>query len=173
MKDAAELCRGLLRKAIQERQSCNREKWNEMNPRRLDGGPQELDAACFNAQQITEKCVKGVEFSLEPHDRLGSAFPETTKYRSAKLRKMAAGNGAKLAGYYRSRLEIPMAAGALCRCPPRPLRRGNPSEIAAIILAEYKELQRCAEVEYASPRAAITIASSMKALNSVPSAAYC
>ena len=57
MKDAAELCRGLLLKARSDRVAMEAS---------LAAGA--LDAACFHAQQMTEKCLKaflihrGVEF---------------------------------------------------------------------------------------------------------------
>jgi len=47
MKDAAELCRGLLRKARSDRIAMD-----------ASLAAQAFDAACFHAQQITEKCLK-------------------------------------------------------------------------------------------------------------------
>lgn len=47
MKDAAELCRGLLRKAKSDRLAMESSL-----------SAQVLDAACFHAQQMTEKCLK-------------------------------------------------------------------------------------------------------------------
>jgi len=47
MKDAAELCRGLLRKAESDRMAME-----------ASLSAQALDAACFHAQQMTEKCLK-------------------------------------------------------------------------------------------------------------------
>jgi len=47
MKDAAELCRGLLRKARSDRIAME-----------ASLAAQAFDAACFHAQQITEKCLK-------------------------------------------------------------------------------------------------------------------
>ena len=47
MKDAAELCRGLLRKARSDRIAMD-----------ASLASQAFDAACFHAQQIAEKCLK-------------------------------------------------------------------------------------------------------------------
>jgi HEPN domain-containing protein len=47
MKDAAELCRGLLRKAKSDRIAME-----------ASLAAQAFDAACFHAQQLSEKCPK-------------------------------------------------------------------------------------------------------------------
>jgi HEPN domain-containing protein len=47
MKDAAELCRGLLRKAKSDRTAME-----------ASLAAQAFDAACFHAQQMAEKCLK-------------------------------------------------------------------------------------------------------------------
>ena len=72
MKDAAELCRGLLRKAGSDRTAMEAS---------LSG--QAFDAACFHAQQISEKCLK----AFLAHR--GAAFPYT--HNLAKLIEISAG----------------------------------------------------------------------------------
>ncbi len=72
MKVAAELCRGLLRKA-------------KSDPIAMEAslGAQAFDAACFHAQQITEKCLKAfLSYSQVP-------FPYT--HNLTKLIEIAAG----------------------------------------------------------------------------------
>ena len=49
MKDAAELCRGLLRKAKSDRIAME-----------ASLAAQSFDAACFHAQQVTEKCLNAI-----------------------------------------------------------------------------------------------------------------
>jgi HEPN domain-containing protein len=72
MKDAAELCRGLLRKAHSDRIAMEASLAAEA-----------LDAACFHAQQMCEKCLKAfLAFQ-------GRAFPYT--HNLTKLVEMAAG----------------------------------------------------------------------------------
>src|SRR5208337_1333232 len=72
MKDAAELCRGLLRKAKSDRIAME-----------ASLAAQALDAACFHAQQITEKCLK----AFLAYCRVG--FPYT--HNLSKLIEMAVG----------------------------------------------------------------------------------
>jgi HEPN domain-containing protein len=72
MKDAAELCRGLLRKARSDRIAME-----------ASLTAQALDAACFHAQQMAEKCLK----AFLAHR--GVAFPYT--HNLAKLIEMGAG----------------------------------------------------------------------------------
>jgi|SRR5579859_2441839 len=72
MKDAAELCRGLLRKARSDRVAMEAS---------LEA--QAFDAACFHSQQLTEKCLK----AFLAHHRL--AFPYT--HNLTKLIEMGAG----------------------------------------------------------------------------------
>jgi HEPN domain-containing protein len=60
MKDAAELCRGLLRKAGSDRAAME-----------ASLGAHAFDAACFHAQQMAEKCLK----AFLAHR--GAAFPYT------------------------------------------------------------------------------------------------
>lgn len=71
MKDAVELCRGLLRKAESDRIAMQ-----------ASLAAQALDAACFHAQQMTEKCLKAF---LANHQ---VAFPHT--HNLTKLVEMAA-----------------------------------------------------------------------------------
>jgi HEPN domain-containing protein len=72
MKDAAELCRGLLRKAKSDRIAME-----------ASLSAQAVDAACFHAQQMTEKCLKA--FLAHP----SVAFPYT--HNLTKLIEMGAG----------------------------------------------------------------------------------
>jgi HEPN domain-containing protein len=72
MKDAAELCRGLLRKAGSDRVAME-----------ASLAAQAFDAACFHAQQMAEKCLKAL---LAPR---GVAFPYT--HNLAKLIEIGAG----------------------------------------------------------------------------------
>lgn len=72
MKDAAELCRGLLRKAKSDRIAME-----------ASLAAQALDAACFHAQQTCEKCLKAFLAYA------GAAFPYT--HNLTKLVEVAAG----------------------------------------------------------------------------------
>jgi HEPN domain-containing protein len=72
MKDAAELCRGLLRKARSDRTAME-----------ASLSAQALDAACFHAQQLTEKCLK----AFLAHR--GVTFPYT--HNLTKLVELSAG----------------------------------------------------------------------------------
>lgn len=72
MKDAAELCRGLLRKAKSDRIAME-----------ASLAAQAFDAACFHAQQMTEKCLK----AFLAHRSV--AFPYT--HNLTKLMEIAAG----------------------------------------------------------------------------------
>ncbi len=72
MKDAAELCRGLLRKANSDRIAME-----------ASLAAQAFDAACFHAQQMTEKCLK----AFLAHRSV--AFPYT--HNLTKLIEIAAG----------------------------------------------------------------------------------
>ncbi|MGO8787264.1 MAG: HEPN domain-containing protein [Terriglobia bacterium] len=72
MKDAAELCRGLLRKAKSDRIAMD-----------ASLAAKALDAACFHAQQITEKCLKAFLAYRQV------AFPYT--HNLAKLIEVGAG----------------------------------------------------------------------------------
>jgi HEPN domain-containing protein len=71
MKDAAELCRGLLRKAASDRVAME-----------ASLGARAFDAACFHAQQMAEKCLKA--FLAQR----GVAFPYT--HNLTKLVEMSA-----------------------------------------------------------------------------------
>ena len=71
MKDAAELCRGLLRKAASDRRA--------MDP---SIAAQALDSACFHAQEIAEKCLKAYLAYR------GASFPYT--HNLAKLVEVGA-----------------------------------------------------------------------------------
>jgi HEPN domain-containing protein len=71
MKDAAELSRGLLRKAASDRAAME-----------ASLAARALDAACFHAQQMAEKCLKG----FLAHHRV--TFPYT--HNLTKLVEMAA-----------------------------------------------------------------------------------
>jgi HEPN domain-containing protein len=81
MKGAAELCRGLLRKAKSDRIAME-----------ASLAAQALDAACFHAQQVAEKCLK----AFLAHR--GAAFPYT--HNLTKLVEIGAG----LDGTFRSLL---------------------------------------------------------------------
>ena len=70
MKDAAELCRGLLRKANSDRMAMESSLSSQV-----------FDAACFHAQQMTEKCLKAYLAYR------GIAFPYT--HNLAKLIEIA------------------------------------------------------------------------------------
>jgi HEPN domain-containing protein len=72
MKDTAELCRGLLRKAKSDRIAME-----------ASLAAQALDAACFHAQQMIERCLK----AFLAYCRVG--FPYT--HNLSKLIEMAAG----------------------------------------------------------------------------------
>ena len=72
MKDAAELCCGLLRKSKSDRTAME-----------ASLAAQALDAACFHAQQMAEKCLK----AFLAHR--GVAFPYT--HNLTKLIEMGAG----------------------------------------------------------------------------------
>lgn len=72
MKDAGELCRGLLRKANSDRIAME-----------ASLAAQAFDAACFHAQQMTEKCLK----AFLVHRSI--AFPYT--HNLTKLIEIAAG----------------------------------------------------------------------------------
>jgi HEPN domain-containing protein len=72
MKDAAELCRGLLRKAGSDRAAME-----------ASLSAQAFDAACFHAQQMAEKCLK----AFLAHR--GAAFPYT--HNLVKLVEISAG----------------------------------------------------------------------------------
>jgi len=77
MKDAAELCRGLLRKAESDRIAME-----------ASLGAQAFDAACFHAQQRAEKSLK----AFLAHR--GAAFPYT--HNLAKLIEIGASRDAAL-----------------------------------------------------------------------------
>ncbi|MDR3677294.1 MAG: HEPN domain-containing protein [Acidobacteriota bacterium] len=72
MKDAAELCQGLLRKAKSDRIAME-----------ASLGAQAFDSACFHAQQLTEKCLK----AFLAYRQVG--FPYT--HNLTKLIEIAAG----------------------------------------------------------------------------------
>jgi HEPN domain-containing protein len=72
MKDAADLCRGLLRKAKSDRIAME-----------ASLAAQAYDAACFHAQQLTEKCLK----AFLAYSRVG--FPYT--HNLTKLIEIGAG----------------------------------------------------------------------------------
>lgn len=72
MKDPAELCRGLLRKAKSDRLAME-----------ASLAARALDAACFHAQQMTEKCLK----AFLAHYRV--VFPYT--HNLTKLVEIGAG----------------------------------------------------------------------------------
>src|SRR5208283_2726452 len=72
MKDAAELCRGLLRKARSDRIAME-----------ASLAAQAFDAACFHAQQITEKCLK----AFLAYSRVGFPYTHNLAKRIASIHR--------------------------------------------------------------------------------------